>query len=528
MRLSLKPLLAGLVLCLGLVVLAVVTGHVHPQVPDVVASLWHGFTTNLSAVGSGIALAAPPLVTKNPKALALRAEADAKETELFDVAKRYTKDEVEKRAEEIRDLRQRAQLAGSFTPQDEVDRQAGDLDPDDPANRTAGAIGGDPTKSPLKHRTGQQKSDALRVRAQEEFGSVGKMVMALAQHRGNLSDGQAAVLKDLATLTRTIVGTTSDPSGGEFLLPLQQEASIFRVPNAQMGILPYARKYSVKGRTLRIPYLVQDTATGASGVVTYPISGGIADIQIIGEAVTKPTAQPSFAQRLLTAYKYAAYTEFGDEVLDDDFTGELPTSVIDIIGQQVLNNMDDHMTFSGTGTAMPLGALNAANGSLLAVARTTGGTLTVDDVFNLYARHTFGPNSYWSMSRYLIANLMKLTLGSNTLVTWLPNLRDGVRGGDGTVPYLLGLPVRMNDFQPALGTQGDFALINPDFYAAGIRTQLTVDVSTHYQFRNDVTAYRFVARAGGLPLPTGTYAYRATGTTKTVGMVHSPFVCVAT
>lgn len=522
----LKHLLFGISAVLLVACVAALTGVIHPHVPDVVVSLVNGFTTDLAAVGHGLALAGVPLVTKNVRANALRAEAEAKEAELFDPAKRYSKEEAEKRAEEIRDLRQRAQLAAEFTPQAEIDRQAGaDGLEDDPNARAAAAIGGEgPGGKGPKHRTGQQKADAIRKRAVEAFGSVGKMVMSLAQHRSGLTEEQEAVVKDLGTLTRTIVGTASDPSGGEFLLPLQQEASIFRVANAQMGILPFARKYSVKGRTLRIPYLVQDTATGASGVVTHPISGGIADISIIGEAVTKPNAQPSFAQRLLTAYKYAAYTEFGDEVLDDDFTGELPTSVIDIIGQEVINAMDAHMTFTGTGTAMPLGALNAANGALLAVARTSPGVLSVDDIFNLYARHTFGPNSYWSMSRYLIASLMKLTLGSNTLVSWLPNLRDGV----GDTPYLLGLPVRMNDFQPALGTQGDFALINPDFYAAGIRTQLTVDVSTHYQFRNDVTAYRFVARAGGLPLPTGTYAYSATGTTKTAATIHSPFVCIAT
>lgn len=523
MRLSFKNIAVGLALCVGLFVLAALTGLIHPHVPDVVATLWNGFTNDLAAVGSGVALAAPPLVTKNPKALALRAEAEKLEAELTDPSKRFSKDEAEQKAEHIRDLHSRAAMVAGFTPADELDRRTGADGLDDDPDARGNPQGGDKGKDP-KRRTGQQKADAIRKRAVEAFGSVGKMVMSLAQHRSGLTEEQEAVVKDLGTLTRTIVGTASDPSGGEFLLPLQQEASIFRVANAQMGILPFARKYSVKGRTLRIPYLVQDTATGASGVVTHPISGGIADISIIGEAVTKPTAQPSFAQRLLTAYKYAAYTEFGDEVLDDDFTGELPTSVIDIIGQEVINAMDAHMTFTGTGTAMPLGALNAANGALLAVARTSPGVLSVDDIFNLYARHTFGPNSYWSMSRYLIASLMKLTLGSNTLVSWLPNLRDGV----GDVPYLLGLPVRMNDFQPALGTQGDFALINPDFYAAGIRTQLTVDVSTHYQFRNDVTAYRFVARAGGLPLPTGTYAYSATGTTKTAGTVHSPFVCVAT
>lgn len=506
-------ILIGLALCVGVFAFAAITGLIDPHLPAaLVATGWHAATVHLHAVGSTLLATAPvAIVSKDPRALALRAEAEAREAELFDPKKRYEPAEAEKRAAEIADLRRRADMAAKFTAADEITRQGGDAD----LTRLAPGSEDADVQVPAK------QAELLRKRAQKEFGSIGKMVLALGKHRQDITDAQRQVLTDLGNFTRTIVGTASDPSGGEFLLPLQQEPSIFRVSNAQMGILNYGRRYTVKGRTLRIPYLVQDSATGASGVVTLPLSGGIADISIVGEGGTKPTAQPSFNQRLLTAYKWAAYTEIGDEVLDDDFTGELDQSVLDIIGTQVLNSMDDKMTNSGSGTSEPLAALHSSNGARLSIAsRASSGTISVADIFAMYARHTFGPNSYWSCSRYVIEALMKLTLAGTSLVSWLPSLREA------PTPTLLGLPIRMNDFQPTLGTIGDLALINPDFYAVGIRTQLTMDVSTHYQFRNDVTAYRFVARAGGMPIPTGTFAYKATGTTKTDQ--HSPFVVIPT
>ena len=88
---------------------------------------------------------------------------------------------------------------------------------------------------------------------------------------------------------------------------------------------------------------------------------------------------------------------------------------------------------------------------------------------------------------------------------------------------LLGLPVIVTDLLPTLGVKGDVALVNGDFYAMGLRQALTVESSIHFAFVNDVTTYRFVARGGGIPLPTSTYAYKVDGSGNKVDP-HSPFV----
>jgi HK97 family phage major capsid protein len=139
------------------------------------------------------------------------------------------------------------------------------------------------------------------------------------------------------------------------------------------------------------------------------------------------------------------------------------------------------------------------------------------DAFRMYERHTHGPNSVWMISRRVLAQLFAMQTTNNTMVTWISNLRDKPQ------MLLLGLPVIVTDLLPTLGTTADVALVNPDFYAMGLRQALTVESSIHRKFEQDITMYRFVARGGGIPLPTSTYAYKIDGSGNKID-AHSPFV----
>ena len=441
-----------------------------------------------------------PLVSKNRAANELREQAHKLRSELMDTNASFTAEEVEKRTADIRALEMRAQAAAEFTADAEVERQGGDeglvrMDVNG-AERTEFAGMKDAT----------EKVRSILVKA---FPSVGSYVRAVAKGPANAKEIEALRMVD--TMTRTITGSTN---GGEYLLPLTQVPEIFSTSNAQPGLFQYARRYSVPGRTLRIPYLLQDEGTS---VLNRPMAGKIANVTIVGEGATKPSREPSFGQRILTMYKYAAVTEFGDELLGDDFTGELPAEVTAAVGGQTINKINEDITIDGSGSSAPLGAFNASNTALLAVNRNTASTFKAVDAFAMYERHTHGPNSVWMISRRVLAQLFAMQTTNNTMVTWIPNLRDKPQ------MTLLGLPVVVTDLLPTLGTKGDVALVNGDFYAMGLRQALTVESSIHYKFVNDITTYRFVARAGGIPLPTSTYAYEIDGSGNKVDE-HSPFV----
>lgn len=441
-----------------------------------------------------------PLVSKNRQANELREQAHKIRHDLMDATASFSAEQVEKMTSDIRALEMRAQAAAEFTPDAEVNRQGGE----------EGLVRVDTQAADRTEFAGM--TDAMtecRSAIVQTFSSVGAYIRAAT--RGPSNAKEAAALKSIDTMTRTITGSTN---GGEFLLPLTQVPEIFSVSNQQPGLFQYARRYNVPGRSLRIPYLVQDEGTTT---LNRPMAGKIANVTIVGEGSTKPTREPTFAQRLLTMYKYAAITQFGDELLGDDFTGELPSEVTTAVGGQIINKMNEDITIDGTGSNEPLGALNNSNTSLVAVNRATASTFSAADAFAMYERHTHGPNSVWMISRRVLAKLFALQTTNNTMVTWIANLRDKPQ------MLLLGLPVIVTDLLPTLGTKGDVALVNGDFYAMGLRQALTVESSIHVAFIQDVTTYRFVARGGGIPLPTSTYAYKVDGSGNKVDP-HSPFV----
>jgi len=439
-----------------------------------------------------------PMVSKNRVANELREQAHKLRSELMDASVQFTAEEVEKRTGDIRALEMRAQAAAEFTPDAEIARQGGD------AELTRFDVADKGEFRNMKDAKGEMRREIIK-----SFGSIGSYIRAVA--KGPANNVEAEALRRLDLQTRTITGSTN---GGEFLLPLTQEPDIFSVENTQVGLFQYAKKYNVPGRTLRIPYLIQDEGTST---LNRPMAGKIANVTIVGEGDLKPSREPSFGQRLLTMYKYAAITEFGDEILADDFTGELPSEVTTAVGGQIVNKMNEDITIDGTGSSQPLGALNASNGALIVVARANANAFGAADAFEMYTAHTHGPNSVWMVSRNVMPQLFALQATNNTMVTWISNLRDKPQ------MLLLGLPVVVTDLLPSLGAQGDVALVNGDFYAMGLRQALTVESSIHFKFTNDITTYRFVARGGGIPLPTSTYAYKVDGAGAKVNP-HSPFV----
>jgi HK97 family phage major capsid protein len=458
------------------------------------------------------------LSSKNRAAQELRSKAQALRDEILDTSKSMTVDELKQKQDAINGYEQRANAIAEFTADDEVRRQGGTgglerIDVDAPD----GTINGK-GKRALKRGTMASKIEDFAVRAIDAFGDVRKFMRIAVAGQEQLieNDEQRKLIQEAKTLTRAIIGTTGDTSGGEYLLPLTQVASIFSLSNVQQGVLQRARTYNVPGRTLRIPYLIQDAA--GSTTLDRPAAGMIANVSIVGEGSTKPVREPQFGQRLLTVYKYAAITQASDEILGDDFTGELPQEFVNAVGQQALNKVNEDVTIDGTGSSQPLGALYTSGAHLIKQSRAGSNAIAPADLFGMYSKHTHGPGSVWFASRRTVQQLFAMSLTSASLVTFLRDLNSAPQ------MQILGYPVILTDILPTLGSEGDIALVNPDFYALALRQALTVESSRDFAFTQDLTTYRFIVRAGGIPMNTGTYAYKYSGTTSAKVDEHSPFV----
>lgn len=446
-----------------------------------------------------------PEIIKNPKAVELLNRAAALEAELGDTSKTYTLDEVKKRVEDIAALKQRADVVAGATEQAVEQRVE---------QGVIAKVKGPEAKEEEDFESDYQSRSESVFKA---FGGFGRYILSIAQ-RGSpdarpWTERQKkahAAMQEMQQ--RVVIGTASDHSGGEFLLPLTQAPDIFVGASIlQGGLFERAPKYPCPGRTTRIPYLKQDDATGK----TRPLSG-ISATAIVGEGAEKTEHEPELGQRTVTAYKYAAYTEWADEVMDDDYTGQGPSVLQMAVGNDILNSMNAHVTIDGSGTAQPLGALHTNNGALITVNRDTSQQIKTVDVFTMMSKHTMGPGSFWLAHPSAIPQLFALQLTSGSQVTFIQNLNGSPSG------ILMGFPIVFTHLVSLLGVAGDLALIDPTQYGAVARRALTMQSSIHYKFRDDITAFRFFARGGGLPIPTSTYSYKASGGTKT--FAYSGFV----
>jgi HK97 family phage major capsid protein len=455
-----------------------------------------------------------PVQEKNRVASEFKQKADNLRADLLNPEKEFTKDELVKLQDQINVFEQRAQVAAGFTATEEIEDQGGDsvLRRGAPDARQIPRDLDENGVSRRRQTQYQRDVAALRASVEEHFEGLNNFMLDMSwRGERKFTDAQQRVISELEKFQkRTIVGTTGDASKGEVLLPLQQVESIFMVDNAVDGIITQARRYVLSGRTLRIPYVVQ-----SNGDVTRP-GAGIANVSYHTEGQEKEQREPKFDQRVLTAYKVAAYAELGDEILVDDMTGQLQSTVSTLVGGQIMNFINEQATIDGTGSSAIMGAFHANNPSLLKVTRATQNEFNYADAVEMLARHILGPKSRWYMHSSVLPQLLTMTMGSNTLVTFVTDMRGKVQ------MLLFGIPIVLTDLLPVLGSQGDVALGNADFYAYALRSALTIETSRHYKFRNDITALRMFARAGGIPIPDGTYSYKSTASTK--DYEKSPFV----
>src|SRR5215831_15312287 len=171
------------------------------------------------------------LATKNRAAQELRAQAVTIRNELMDFSKPMTGEEVRKRQDAMNALEARANAIAEFTADAEIERQGGTGNLVTPVTGPETGQDHQTDKSRLMRRSGrlkmQDRINDLAERIAGEFGDVRHFLgMAVAGAYQPENDRQRKLIDEARVLTRAIVGTAGDLSGGEFVLPLTQVQSI--------------------------------------------------------------------------------------------------------------------------------------------------------------------------------------------------------------------------------------------------------------------------------------------------------------
>jgi HK97 family phage major capsid protein len=284
--------------------------------------------------------------------------------------------------------------------------------------------------------------------------------------------------------------SSTDPSLGGFLIPEEFRATLMEVALEASVVRP--RASVIPMNTLRASMPMLDVTSNQTSVY-----GGIVGYWT-EEGASLTQSQPRFGQVSLEAKKLTAYTEIPNELIDDSaisvdgfVTSRFPKAVA---------NFEDRAFMAGTGVGEPLGALNPLNSAMVTQAAEAGqGTATIlwENIIKMYSRML--PDSLaravWLVPPAAFPELatMALNVGTGGSAIWLNN---GVQGPPMTI---LGRPVIVTEKVPNLGTLGDIAFVDFDYYLIGDRMAMSAMASPHYRFANDITAYRIIVRVDGRP-----------------------------
>ncbi len=317
-----------------------------------------------------------------------------------------------------------------------------------------------------------------------------------------------SVGKDDAKRLEKVYGTTkavmSESVGGTVggylvpveLLPVLLESVAERAIMRQLAFVQ-----PMNSLTLQLPVIDAETVQ-ASG--TTPFYGGL-NMHWTQENASETETEPTFRQLELRAWDLVGYAVASNPLMQDAVG--LEAHLFRCFAGAIAW-FEDLAFLRGDGLGKPLGV--SVGAGIKTVSRQTGGTLTILDVAGMAAALMPGSwqRSVWVMHPTVLVKLFQFA-------QWQIN---NVTAYDGPVGALLTRPVYVSEKLPALGTQGDVILIDPEMYVIGDRMQVSIDANPYQNFLKNQATWRIIERVDGQP------AFGKTITLANASTVVSPYV----
>lgn len=295
----------------------------------------------------------------------------------------------------------------------------------------------------------------------------------------------------------TTYGSESVGADGGFAVPPEFRTAIMQTILGEDSLLSRCDQITTSGNTFNQP--VDETTP-------WQTSGGIL-ANWEGEASAGAQSKPALGERTVKLNKLRAIVPLTEEILEDAaamdsyLRRKTPDKIVFKVNLAIVQ---------GTGVGMPLGLLNSP--AKVTVTKESGqqsNTLVANNIFKMYNR-MYGPcrsRAVWLINQEIEPQLFKLSVAGtdntgNAVTGWgsvvyLP--ANGLAGG----PFatLMGRPVIPTQACPALSSEGDIIFADLSQYLALLKSgpNPRTDVSMHLWFDQDITAFKFVLRMGGIP-----------------------------
>ena len=280
------------------------------------------------------------------------------------------------------------------------------------------------------------------------------------------------------------------PADGGFLVPETMRSQLLEIALEKAVVRPNATVVPMD--SARVPFPAIDVTSNASSVF-----GGM--VAYWGEESAALTdANPKFLRIELDAKKLTGLSVVPNELLQDSPISF--SALIERLWPLTLAFEEDAKFMTGTGVGEPLGFLGSGNTASVAVAAEAGqpaATIVYENVVNMYARmlpSSLG-SAVWLVSPDTIPQLytMALSVGTGGNSVFVVNA-----AGPGPAT-LFGRPIIISEKANVLGSRGDIAFIDMNYYLVGDRQSMSASSSTDWKFGNDQTAFRIIQRVDGRP-----------------------------
>lgn len=367
--------------------------------------------------------------------------------------------------------------------------QGRQVDPQLPARTSQAPTNGNGGREPIQRsrvfpnpRTADQRT---------VFPNMGEFFQAvrMAAYPGRMPDSRLNVFQDT---TSTFANETAGADGG-FLVPTDFRSAMISRIMGEDTLLGRCDQIQTQSTSVTMPVDVDEVWNDNTGIFArWENEGGI-----------KPESKIQLDQMNIRLNKLVALVPVSDELLEDApaVDGYIRRKAPDKINFKISQALID-----GDGQGKPLGILKSGAKVMVQAGAAPSGSLQFAHIAQMWGR-MYGPwrnNAVWLVSPEAEAALMTMffstvpvaTVPATPIPVYLP--ANSISGS----PYatLLGRPVIPTQACAPLGTEGDIIFADFSQYLALIRTGgIKTDVSIHVYFVQDLTAFRFVIRIGGMP-----------------------------
>ncbi len=226
----------------------------------------------------------------------------------------------------------------------------------------------------------------------------------------------------------------------------------------------------------------------------YGIFGGI-EVEWIEEGELKPASKPKFRLKTLKPKEVAGRIVVTDKLLRN--TRVFDPFIRTKLRQAVIDAEEDAFLNGAVGGPTAL----IGHASVIQVPRAAAGTISYDDIVEMYAQQLFGGRYVWIANQTTLTALMGIQDPAGHYI-WQPNARDGAPG------TLMGYPVIKTHRNPALGTAGDLMLVDLSYYLIKDGSGPFVDaLSSGDYYDHNKTVVKITWNVDGNPWPDGPFTF---------------------